>query len=51
MVMQNPIFKARTKGIGRYSKEQAIEWGVTGPGICATRHGVGLPQEAALFRV
>lgn len=36
LVMQNPLFKARTQGIGRYSKEEAIEWGVTGPGLRAT---------------
>jgi len=31
----NRIFKARTQGIGRYNLEQAIEWGVTGPGLRA----------------
>lgn len=36
LVMQNQLFKARTQGIGRYSKEEAIEWGVTGPGLRAT---------------
>ncbi|WHZ15330.1 MAG: NADH-ubiquinone oxidoreductase subunit C/D [Nitrospira sp.] len=36
LVMQNRLFKARTQGIGRYSKEEAIEWGVTGPGLRAT---------------
>ncbi len=35
MVMKNRIFKARTQGIGRYSIDQAIEWGVTGPGLRA----------------
>lgn len=35
LVMQNSIFKARTKDIGVYSKEEAIEWGVTGPGLRA----------------
>ncbi|MBI4623428.1 MAG: NADH-quinone oxidoreductase subunit C/D [Verrucomicrobia bacterium] len=36
MVMGNRILKARTVGIGRYTAEQAIEWGVTGPGLRAT---------------
>ena len=36
MVIQNRILKARTVGIGSYSTEEAIEWGVTGPGLRAT---------------
>jgi NADH-quinone oxidoreductase subunit C/D len=35
MVMKNRIFKERTRGIGAYSKDEAIEWGMTGPGLRA----------------
>lgn len=35
MVMRNSIFKARTVGIGIYTVEEALEWGVTGPGLRA----------------
>jgi NADH-quinone oxidoreductase subunit C/D len=34
-VMQNRIFKVRTVGVGVLTVDQAIEWGVTGPGLRA----------------
>ncbi|HYX06979.1 MAG TPA: NADH-quinone oxidoreductase subunit C/D [Bacteroidales bacterium] len=36
LVMHNKFFRERTKGIGIYTTEEAIEWGVTGPGLRAT---------------
>lgn len=35
MVINNSLFKARTRGIGIYTLQEAIEWGVTGPGLRA----------------
>jgi NADH-quinone oxidoreductase subunit C/D len=35
LVMKNAIFKARTRGIGQYALKDAMEWGVTGPGLRA----------------
>jgi NADH-quinone oxidoreductase subunit C/D len=36
MVLHNSIFKGRTVGIGAYTKDEAIEWGITGPGLRST---------------
>lgn len=36
MLIQNSIFKDRTKGVGIFTAESAIEWGVTGPNLRST---------------
>ena len=36
MVMENSILKKRTIDIGKYTTEEALSWGVTGPGLRAT---------------
>ena len=36
MVMRNGVLQRRTQGVGSYTTEEAIEWGVTGPGLRAT---------------
>ena len=34
--LRNGILRARTKGVAQYDSEEAVEWGVTGPGLRAT---------------
>jgi NADH-quinone oxidoreductase subunit C/D len=36
MTMQNSILKQRTVGIGSYTAQEAIDWGITGPSLRAT---------------
>jgi len=36
IVLDNSLIQARTRGIGDFTTDEAIEWGVTGPGLRAT---------------
>jgi NADH-quinone oxidoreductase subunit C/D len=45
IVLNNPIFRARTRGIGAYDTATAVEWGVTGPGLRATGLGYDLRRQ------
>src|SRR5690606_7735224 len=45
MALGNRILKARTQGIGAYSTAEAVEWGVTGPGLRATGFGWDVRKE------
>jgi NADH-quinone oxidoreductase subunit C/D len=36
MMLKNRILKARTQGVGRFTTDQAIEWGATGPMLRST---------------
>jgi NADH-quinone oxidoreductase subunit C/D len=36
MAMQNKMLKERTVGVGVYTQQEALDWGVTGPGLRAT---------------
>lgn len=45
MVMQNSILKQRTQDIGAYSSQEAIEWGITGPGLRATGYSWDLRKQ------
>lgn len=36
MALDNSILRQRTVGIGRYTQQEAIDWGITGPSLRAT---------------
>ena len=49
-VMRNRIFQARTKGIGSFTKEEAIEWGVNRARTCAPAASNGTSARSSRIR-
>jgi NADH-quinone oxidoreductase subunit C/D len=45
MALENNILKRRTVGIGAYDTQEALEWGVTGPGLRATGLALDLRKQ------
>ncbi|PCI63540.1 MAG: NADH-quinone oxidoreductase subunit C/D [Gammaproteobacteria bacterium] len=45
MVMQNSLIKLRSVDVGAYTASEAIEWGVTGPGLRATGYSWDLRKQ------
>ena len=44
-LIKNRIFRNRTVGIGAFTRDQAIEWGITGPGLRACGFGWDLRKK------
>jgi NADH-quinone oxidoreductase subunit C/D len=49
--MKNGILRARTIDVAQYNAKEALEWGVTGPGLRATGVDFRPAQGASLFRL
>jgi len=45
MTMENSILKQRTVGIGTYSADEALQWGITGPSLRATGYDFDLRRD------
>ncbi len=45
MILHNPSFKVRTKGIGQYDVKQGLKWGLSGPNIRACGTPMDLRQD------